>query len=101
MAAISVSSAPTESVAAQALARAARGRASGDAELARVAVNLLPDDMLNLRADLLVELAAALQASGDDRRASQALEEAFRLYQRKGNLAATALLRADPLRRQA
>jgi len=101
MAAISVSSAPTESVAAQALSRAARARASRDDELARAAVKLVPDDMLNLRADLLVELAGGLQASGDDRGAAEALEEAFRLYVRKGNLAATELLRADPPRRQA
>src|SRR5206468_3843062 len=58
MAAISASAAPAESVAAQALASAAQARATGDAKRARMAVESLPDEMLNLRRDLLVDLDA-------------------------------------------
>ena len=101
MAAVSASSAPSESVAARALAAVAHGRATGDLELARTAVRSLPEDMLNLRADLLVELAEVLRSSGHDRGATDALGRAARLYERKGNLAAIALLRADPPRRHA
>ena len=95
MAAISASSAPSESVTARALATVAQGRATDDPELARAAVNSLPEDMLSLRADLLVELAELLRSSGNDQGAIDAEEQAARLYERKGNLAAIALLRAD------
>src|SRR5439155_11168190 len=78
MAAISASSAPTESVAARALAAVARGRATGDPELARAAVRSLPGEMLNLRADLLVELAAVLRSSGNDEGAMDVEEQAAR-----------------------
>jgi predicted Zn-dependent protease with MMP-like domain len=92
MAAISADAAPSESVAAQALSSAARARATADAELARKAVELVPDEMLNLRADVLVELAEVLQRSGDRQGAKDAVEEAAGLYERKGNLAAIALI---------
>jgi DNA-binding SARP family transcriptional activator/tetratricopeptide (TPR) repeat protein len=94
MATISASSAPSESVAAQALSRMARARATGDAGAARQGVGLVPDEMLNLRADLLVELAAVLQGCGEEAAATNALDEAAGLYERKGNLAAIAQLRA-------
>jgi hypothetical protein len=41
---------------------------------------------------VLVELAAILRAGGDERAAKDAVEEAMALYERKGNLAAIALL---------
>ena len=94
MAELSVEAAPSESVAAQALSSAARARATADAELARKAVGLVPDEMLNLRADVLVECAEVLRRAGDDNGAKDAVEEAARLYERKGNLAAIALISA-------
>jgi DNA-binding SARP family transcriptional activator/tetratricopeptide (TPR) repeat protein len=100
MAAISASSAPSESIAARALATVAQGRATKDPELARAAVKSLPEDMVSLRADLLVELAELLRSSGNDQGATDAEEQAARLYERKGNLAAIALLGADSPRRQ-
>jgi DNA-binding SARP family transcriptional activator/tetratricopeptide (TPR) repeat protein len=92
MAAVSAESAPSESVAAQALASAARARATADVELARKAVELVPEEMLNLRADVLVELAAVLRGVGDARGARDAVERAAASYERKGNLAAIALI---------
>ncbi len=92
MAALSAEAAPSESVAAQALSSAARARAAADAGLARMAVELVPEEMPNLRADVLVELAAVLRAGGDEHGAGDAVEEAVELYERKGNLAAIALI---------
>ncbi|MGH2704236.1 MAG: BTAD domain-containing putative transcriptional regulator [Actinomycetota bacterium] len=93
MADLSAKAAPSESVAAQALSCAARGRATMDAALARRAVGVVPDDMPNLRADVLVESAAVARRGGDEQAATAALEEAGALYERKGNLAAIALIR--------
>jgi hypothetical protein len=59
---------------------------------ARTAVDLVPDEMLNLRSDLLVELAPALRRGGDEQGGNKAAEEAAALYERKGNLAAIALI---------
>ena len=101
MAALSANAAPSESPAAQALSTAARARTTGDAELARRAVELAPEEMLNLRADVVVELAAVLRGVGDDQGAKMAHDEAAALYERKGNLAAIALLRAGSPHRQA
>jgi len=95
MAEISASSAPSESVAAQALSRAATARAMADAELGLKAVEAVPHEMPNLRADLLVELAATLRACGEEEVVTKALDEAAELYARKGNLAAIALMAAD------
>ncbi|MFL5797251.1 MAG: BTAD domain-containing putative transcriptional regulator [Actinomycetota bacterium] len=88
MAAISAESAPSESVAAQALSGAARAGVSADAGLARSVVEKVPDDMPNLRGDVLVELAAALERSGDSQGARGALDEAVACYKSKGNVAA-------------
>ena len=90
MADLSAEAAPSESVAAQALSSAARARATADAELAWKAVELVPDEMLNLRADVLVEGAEVLRRGGDQQGAKDALEEAAALYERKGNLASIA-----------
>lgn len=92
-AALSTDHAPAESVNAQALSRAAHAAVRlerddhGEAErLVREAIQVVPHDMLNLRADLHVDLAAILQASGGRDVASPMANEAIGLYQRKGNL---------------
>ncbi len=96
LAALSRDNAPAESIAAQALARAATARATasrtrrGAADLATEAVRLVPTEMPNLRADLLVGLAEILQASGDATGATCAIAEAIGLYERKGNLVGAA-----------
>jgi ATP/maltotriose-dependent transcriptional regulator MalT len=92
--------APAESVSAQALAGAARARVllgSRDhrvaERLAREAIKLVPDDMLNLRASLLVGLAEILLAAGRHDEAQPVRAEAVQLYERKRNLVAAQSLR--------
>jgi len=92
MAELSAEATPSESVAAEALASAARARATANVELARKAVDLVPHEMLNLRADVLVELAGVLRGQGDERKAYDAVDEAASLYERKGNRAAIAMI---------
>jgi hypothetical protein len=53
----------------------------------------VPAEMPNLRADLLVELAEVLRASGDATGATRSIGEAIGLYKRKGNRVSAA--RAD------
>jgi hypothetical protein len=65
-------------------------RRCGAAGLATEAVRLVPTEMPNLRADLLVELAEILRASGDATGATRAIGEAIGLYERKGNLVGAA-----------
>jgi len=102
LATLSRDNAPEESIAAQALARVATARATasrtrrGATDLATEAVRLVPSEMPNLRADLLVELAEILRASGDATGATRAIGEAIGLYKRKGNLVGAA--RAEFLR---
>jgi tetratricopeptide (TPR) repeat protein len=89
---LSQEQAPAESVVAQARWRAATARAMAgreDTEAVRLvedAIALVPDDMLNLRADLHVDLAVTLLATGALDEARAVLDEATRLYERKGNL---------------
>jgi hypothetical protein len=96
LATLSRDNAPAESIAAQALARVATARTTasrarhGAAGLATEAVRLVPSEMPNLRADLLVELAEILRASGDAIGATRAIGEAVGLYERKGNLVGAA-----------
>jgi len=90
LAVLSADAAPSESPAAQALSQVASARATADPERASEAADLVPEDMPNLRADVLVELAAVLRASGDEQAARRAVEEAIANYDRKGNLAAIA-----------
>jgi DNA-binding SARP family transcriptional activator len=99
-AALSTRTAPSESVAAQALSRTAQAHELAergdhpDAEaLARQAVDLAPNQMLNLRADLLVELSKVLQTTDGGRVAREAADEAARLYERKGNIVAASRVR--------
>jgi hypothetical protein len=99
LATLSRDNAPAESIAAQALARVATARATtshtrrGAGHLATEAVRLVPSEMPNLRADLLVELAEILRASGDATGATRSIGEAVNLYERKGNLVGAARAR--------
>jgi predicted Zn-dependent protease with MMP-like domain len=64
--------------------------------LASEAVGLVPAEILNLRADVLVELAEVLLGASQQRGAEQASSEAARLYALKGNLvSADLVLRLD------
>jgi DNA-binding SARP family transcriptional activator len=96
LAALSRDNAPAESIAAQALARAATARATASrtrseaTNLGTEAVRLVPTEMPNLRADLMLELAEILRAGGDATGATRAIGEAFGLYERKGNLVGAA-----------
>jgi DNA-binding SARP family transcriptional activator/tetratricopeptide (TPR) repeat protein len=88
-AALSREQAPAESVTAQALWRAATARtADRDTaqRLLREAVGLVPPDMLNLRADLYVELAGLLATGAAPDLARAATREAVDCYERKGNV---------------
>jgi tetratricopeptide (TPR) repeat protein len=94
LATLSEHHAPSQSVVAQTLWPTARARvlvaggAPGEAEtIGREAIALAPSEMLNLGADLRVELSSTLTASGQHDQARTTLREAIDLYERKGNLA--------------
>jgi ATP/maltotriose-dependent transcriptional regulator MalT len=68
---------------------AARGQTGDAVALATHASRLLrPTDLLPLRADVLIDLAAALTARGDTAKARRAAGYAFALYTEKGNIIA-------------
>jgi DNA-binding SARP family transcriptional activator/class 3 adenylate cyclase/tetratricopeptide (TPR) repeat protein len=101
LAALSANQAPAESVAAQALWRAARARVLAndtdfqEAErLVREAIELLPVEMLNLGGDLRANLAEVLLAAGHQEAALVAIAEAIEFYRRKGNVAAASQARS-------
>jgi hypothetical protein len=102
-AALSAETAPADGAQAQALSRAAMAAsasAAGEHQQAkRIAsedVGLVPAEMLNLRADVLVELAEVLLAASQQHSAEQASSQAARLYALKGNLvSADRVLRLD------
>lgn len=54
----------------------------------REAIGRVPGEMLNLRADLHVELATVIAAAGHPTPARSALRTATGLHRRKGNLVA-------------
>lgn len=58
--------------------------------LLRQAIQLAPPEMLNLRADLLIDLAGVVRDRGNPTEASSIEAEAIGLYKRKGNLVAAA-----------
>lgn len=62
------------------------GRCHEAARLAAEAAALAPAGMLNLRADVLLDQAAALRVTGDRDAAATRTAEAVALYERKGNL---------------
>jgi hypothetical protein len=74
---------------------AGQGRDTEADQLAREAVALAErTDMLNLRAAALLDLAATERAGGRPDDGSAATRRALALYERKGNLAAAAAVRA-------
>jgi tetratricopeptide (TPR) repeat protein len=90
---LSGETAPAEGAAEQALSRVALAGAAADGgdrdeagQLAREAVEIAPREMLNLRADVLMDAAAILRSAGDHRAAAHAVDEAVHLYERKGNV---------------
>lgn len=105
-AAMSSSRAPSQSISCQALWRSANARilalngSRREAEsLARDAVELVPADMLNLRADVGVDLGEVLALCEQWDRATEALHGAISHYAAKGNLAGAcqaAALIIDP-----
>jgi DNA-binding SARP family transcriptional activator/tetratricopeptide (TPR) repeat protein len=101
MADLSRDQAPSQSVAPQALWRstraltmAARGEYEDATRLAESAVDLIPGAMLNLRADIHIDLAMALSTLGFREAAQGALDKAIDLYGRKGNLVAASQARS-------
>jgi len=96
--ALSFETAPAENITAQALWRSAKARALVNHEeaerLAREAIQLVPPEMLNLGADLRVDLAEILLAAGRRESALLVISEAIDLYMRKGNLVSAARARA-------
>ena len=79
-------------VRAKALAR--RGEDGAAEDLAREAVALVePTDALDMRADALVDLAEVLRLVGRKEEPKGVLEDALRLYERKGNVVSAARAR--------
>jgi hypothetical protein len=98
---MSVDYAPAEGAAAQALWREAKARVMASRDdhvegerLAREAVGLAPAEMLNLRADLLVDLAEVLRGAKQPAKAGSVIVEAIELYERRGNLVSAARARS-------
>ena len=96
-AAESAQAAPPETVEAQARSLAAVARAASAASnhyraenIARQAVDRAPQDMPNLRGDVMVDLAQVLRAAGREREAMAIADGAARLYEGKGNTASMA-----------
>ncbi|MGH8925400.1 MAG: BTAD domain-containing putative transcriptional regulator [Acidimicrobiia bacterium] len=92
MADLSRSQAPSESVTSQALWRstralglAARGHAKEAIPLAQAAAALVPHTMLNLRADMFLDLGQAFMALGYREEARDAIDTAISSYERKEN----------------
>ncbi len=95
LASLAAEQAPAESVIAQALARAAEGRAGAEKpdrrraeRLVRQTIAGVPDDLLPLRALLHETLAEVLELAGNDAGAVAARAQAAALHARKGNLVA-------------
>ena len=99
--ALSFETAPTENVAAQALWRSAKARVlvnrgdhRGAERLSREAIQLVPREMLNLSADLRVDLAEILLAARWRKATLPVINEAIDLYERKGNVVSAARARS-------
>lgn len=95
MAEVSKSQAPAESVTPQALWRstmaptlATRGKLEEAFRLGEEAIDRVPPVMVNLRADLYLDLARTRLAAGQEEAGRGAMDEAIESYRRKGNLAA-------------
>jgi hypothetical protein len=102
LAAMSEEHAPSEGVATQALWRCARARVMagrngemGAEHLVREALVAVSDEMPNLRADVLMDLAWVLHRLGDDVSAGGAKAQAIALYEGKGNTVSAARAHAE------
>jgi class 3 adenylate cyclase/tetratricopeptide (TPR) repeat protein len=85
----------TGQLAARALVLAARGDIERAEQAARTAIRFVePTDEISLHGDCLVTLATVLDRAGRAAEAVVALREAIALYERKGNMVATARARA-------
>jgi len=98
---LAIENAPAENLPAQALCRVAqsrvllnRGERMESERLAREAVDLVPRAMLNLRGDVLGNLAEILLATGQRDAALPVIGEATELYDRKGNLVSATRARS-------
>jgi hypothetical protein len=69
---------------------AARGKIEDGTRLAQTAIDLVPATMLDLRADLYVDLAQTQMAGGHREAAREAIDDAITFYERKGNLVAAS-----------
>lgn len=101
MADLSRDKAPSQSVTPQALSRstralslAARGHREDAVRVAETALELVPAPMLNLRSDILVDLAETLRTVGHKGEAQGALKKAIDLYDHKRNLAGASQARS-------
>jgi len=82
-------------VRAKVLAR--RGEFEEAERLGREATAIASDtDLLDLRAEAFADLAEVLRLAGRPEESAAAIQEAIRLYERKGNIAAVALLAGTP-----
>lgn len=97
LAAMSEHHAPRQSVTSQALWRSVQarvlslhGRPEKARSLAQEAVELVPADMLNLRADVSLDLGEVLLQVGHRDLATRAIRDAIDLYRQKGNVTGSA-----------
>jgi tetratricopeptide (TPR) repeat protein len=73
---------------------AGRGTPKEAVDVARQAVALLePTDVINVKADTLVQLARVHAAAGEESEAARALAQALDLYERKGNVVSAERVR--------
>jgi len=102
LAAVSEHHAPAQSVTSQALWRSVQARMlflhgnPGKARpLAQEALELVPADMLNLRAEVSVDLGEGLLQGGHRDLGTKAIRDAIDLYRQKGNVAGSAQAEAN------
>lgn len=73
---------------------AAGGEPEDAVRLARAAIEVVPAEMLNLRADAQMDLARTLMTCGREEAAHEEMDEAIRSYEEKGNLMAASQARS-------
>lgn len=79
----------------RALSLAAQGQHEDALRLAETAIDMIPAGMVNLCANVEVDLAETLRILGFEETAQHALDDAIDLYDRKGNLAASSRARVS------
>jgi len=100
---LSAQQAPSMAAEAQARSSAAIALAAADARdheqaerLAKEGIRWAPEEMINLRADVLVSLAEVMRIAGNEREAKRVAQEAAALFERKGNVAAAERVATFP-----